>query len=151
MCKRIGYEFYFEELFVVKSKSKFSCASAIYFNLAAKIIRDFEYYFNKTNIKPSILEGGHEIVLANWPNYKHMVCMVNNDVPANIPSYPYVLLNRMILYICYIEAESSFLIESLAACHDSSSNLVMYFTVNMAFVTYFDSLMDSLDAPILQN
>ena len=32
-CKRIGYEYYCEELFVVKSKSKYSCASALYFQL----------------------------------------------------------------------------------------------------------------------
>ena len=33
MCKKIGYEYYCEELFVVKSKSKYSCASALYFQL----------------------------------------------------------------------------------------------------------------------
>ena len=32
-CKRIGYEFYCEELFVVKHKTSYSCESAIYFNL----------------------------------------------------------------------------------------------------------------------
>ena len=32
-CKRIGYEYYCEELFVVKSKSKYSCASPLYFQL----------------------------------------------------------------------------------------------------------------------
>ena len=32
-CKRIGYEYYCEELFVVKSKSKYSCASTLYFEL----------------------------------------------------------------------------------------------------------------------
>ena len=31
-CKRIGYEYCCEELFVVKSKSKYSCASALYLN-----------------------------------------------------------------------------------------------------------------------
>ena len=30
-CKKIGYEYYFDELSVVKSKSKYSCASALYF------------------------------------------------------------------------------------------------------------------------
>ena len=30
-CKRIGNEFYCEELFVVKYKSKYSCKTAIYF------------------------------------------------------------------------------------------------------------------------
>ena len=29
--KNIGYKFYYEELFVVKHKSKYSCESAIYF------------------------------------------------------------------------------------------------------------------------
>ena len=32
-CKRIGYEYFCEELFVVKSKHIFSSASAVYFNL----------------------------------------------------------------------------------------------------------------------
>ena len=76
-CKRIGYEYYCEELFVVKSKSKYSCASALYFEFYKKTIKEiciFDYYFNKTDVKPSILDGGHEIVLANWPNFKWIVC-----------------------------------------------------------------------------
>ena len=32
-CKRIGYKFFCEELFVVKHKSRYSCKSASYFNL----------------------------------------------------------------------------------------------------------------------
>ena len=31
-CKRIGYEFYCEQLFVVKHKTSYSCKSASYFN-----------------------------------------------------------------------------------------------------------------------
>ena len=38
-CKKIGYEFYSKELFVVKYKSKYTCKSAIYFDLATDIIR----------------------------------------------------------------------------------------------------------------
>ena len=41
--------------------------------------------------------------------------------------------------------------ESIAACHNTKSELVMYFTVNMAFVNYLDNLTDSLEFPILQN
>ena len=37
-CKRIGYEYYCEELFVVKSKSKYSCAGALYFQLDRQTI-----------------------------------------------------------------------------------------------------------------
>ena len=38
-CKRIGYGFYYEELFVVKHKSKYSCESMIYFNLNSETIK----------------------------------------------------------------------------------------------------------------
>ena len=33
MCKKIRYEYYCKELFAVKSKTRFSCASAVFFNL----------------------------------------------------------------------------------------------------------------------
>ena len=36
-CKRIGYEFYCEKLFVVKHKTSYSCESAVYFNLDTNI------------------------------------------------------------------------------------------------------------------
>ena len=38
--KKIGYEFYCEELFVVKHKTKCNCESAIYFDLNADIIKE---------------------------------------------------------------------------------------------------------------
>ena len=70
-CKRIGYEYYCEELFVLKSKSKYICASALYFELDKQMIKEnCIYYFNKTDVKPSISDGGYEIVLANWPSFK---------------------------------------------------------------------------------
>ena len=54
-CQRIGYEFYCEELFVVKHKSKYSCRSMIYFNLSSETIKEicrFKLYYNKTDITP---------------------------------------------------------------------------------------------------
>ena len=93
MCKKIGYEFYCKELFVVKHKSKYSCKSVIYFDLGSEIIQkncNFAHYCNKTDIKPTILDGGNEIILANWQNDKHFISNVNNDIPFKIPSFPYV-------------------------------------------------------------
>ena len=49
-CKKIGYEFYCEELFVVKHRSQHNCESAIYFDSNPKIIKEtceFQYYYNK--------------------------------------------------------------------------------------------------------
>ena len=117
-CKRIGYEYSCEELFVVKGKHKYSCASTVYFNLNHEIKEncEFSFYFNKTDITPSVLDGGHQIILANWPNYKRIICTHHNNIPVNIPIHPYVLLNRSILCSCDLETESNFLLESLAAC-----------------------------------
>ena len=119
MCKRIGYKYYCEDLFVIKSKTRYSCASAIYFNLESDMIKancEFQYYYNKTNIKPTVLDGGFQIILANWPAYRKIMCSHNNNIPVNIPGHPYVLMNQSILCNCDIEAESNFLLESLAAC-----------------------------------
>ena len=116
MCKKIGYEYYCKELFVVKSKTRYTCA--IYFNLESDVIKancEFRYYYNKTDIKPTVLDGGFHIILANWPNYRKIMCSHNNNILINIPSHPYVLMNRSILCNCNIEAESNFLLESLAA------------------------------------
>ena len=69
-CKRIGYEFYCEERFVVRHKSIHSCKSAIYYGLDKDIIQrncGFMFYYNKTDITLTVLDGSNEIILANWP------------------------------------------------------------------------------------
>ena len=78
-CKRIGFEFFCEE--VVKSKNKYSCARAIYFNLNSDDIKkncEFTFYFNKSDVKLSVLDGGYQIILANWPTFKKIICTHNN-------------------------------------------------------------------------
>ena len=75
--------------------------------------------------------------MASWPNDKHIICNINNDIPVKIPSHPYVLVNK-----------------SLAACENTNSKLTMYFTVNTAFVIYLDKfpiLAKSLEFLIIKN
>ena len=142
-CKRIGYEFYCEEPFIVKHKSSYSCESAIYFNLSTDIIKNncnFDFYFNKTDVTPAVLDRGNEIVLVNWPNDKHIICNVNNDIPAKIPSHLYVLVNRSVLCNHGIEVDNHYVLESIVTCDNKDSNLVMYFTINMAFTNYLNML-----------
>ena len=154
ICNKIGYEIYCKELFVVKHKTKYSCKSAIYFDLDAETIKEnceFQYYFNKTDMKPAVLDGGHEIVVANCPNNKHVICNNNNNIPIKIPSHPYGLGNRTVLCTCVIEVEDNFLLESIATCYGKQSDLIMYFTVNTAFMHYFENMTDALDVHILQD
>ena len=90
-------------------------------------------------------DGGDEIILANWPNDKHIICNVNNDIPVKIPSQPYVLVNRSVLCNCGIEADSHHLLESLATCDSKQSKLIMYFTINLAFSNYLELMPNMKD------
>ena len=128
-----------------------------YFDLDPDIIKEnckFAFHFNKTDITPMVLDGGKEIILANWLDDKHIICNVNNNISVKIPGHPYVLVNRSLLCNYRIEVENNFLLESLAAWHNVEFKLLMYFMVNTAFVNYLDSLdnlIDCLKFPILLN
>ena len=127
-CKKISSDFYCEELFLVKHKSSYSCESAIYFILTMDIIINncnFDFYFNNTEVMPTVLDGGNEIILANWPNDKCIICNINNDMPVKIPSHPYVLVNRSILCNCRIEVDNHHLLESIASC-DKKDDTINY-------------------------
>ena len=100
------------------------------------------------------MDGGDEIILANWPNDKHIICNTNNDIPVKIPSHPYILINRSVLCNCSIEADNCYLLESLAACDTKISKLIMYFTINIALTNYlemFPNFTDSLQTPLIRN
>ena len=141
-CKRIVYEFFCKELFIVRHKSIHSCKSVIYFDLDKDIIKhncNFIFYCNKTDVTRTVLDRGNEIILANWPDSK-CICTVNNDIPIKILSHPYILVNRSVLCNCGTEVENNFLLESLAMFHDANMNLVMFFIVNTALTSYINQL-----------
>ena len=70
----------------------------------------------------------------------------------NIPSHPYVLLDRNILCNCDIKAENNLLLGSLAACGEHEKpDLEIYFTVNLAFANYLDQLNETINIPIERN
>ena len=123
----------------------------MYFNSKHDITEncDFYYYHNKTNVTPSVLDGRRQIILANLPNYKRIICTYGNNIPVNIPSHPYVLLDRNSQCNCDIEAEGNFLLESLATCKEHEKpNLEMYFTVNLAIVDYLEQFNETIATPI---
>ena len=128
-----------------------------YFNLDVETIKEnckFIFYYDKTDITPKILDEGNKIILSNWPNDKHIICNINNDIPIKKPSHPDVLVNRSVLCNFGIEVENHFLLKSFAAWQDTNSKLTMYFTFNTAFVNYLDkfpNLTKSLVFLIIKN
>ena len=103
-------------------------------------------------MKPAVLDGGYQIILANWPSYKRIICTHNNNIPIDIPSHQYVVLNRSILCNCNVEAEINFLLKLLVACGEKEKpDLEMYFTVNLAFIDYLDQLKETIDMSVIGN
>ena len=104
------------------------------------------------DVTPAVLDGGNKIILANCPTNEHIICSIDNDILIEIPSHPYVLVNISVLWNCGIEAENNYLLESLAACHESKSKLVMYFMVNIAFTNYLDEFnLTEVNIPVITN
>ena len=50
-----------------------------------KLLKKTVFYFNKTDIRPSIFDGGHENYLSNWYSYKrscvHLIIILPVDIP----------------------------------------------------------------------
>ena len=68
-----------------KTQNQIQLQIVIYFDLGSEVIKEnchFQYYFNNMEVKPAVLDGGHEILLANWPNNKHVICNDNNNIPV---------------------------------------------------------------------
>ena len=138
MCKSIGYIYYCEELFVVKHKSKHSCASAIFYELGpSQVIKNckFDYLYNET-VPPVILDGGKDILLANFQGPRSLKCTsVNGGLAKPAPEHTYAVVDREFLCDCQLDLEHASVLRQLSSCNrERSSKLVMQFHVNIAFL-----------------
>ena len=144
----MGNEFYYEELFIVEHRSGYSCEGAICFNLTMDIVGsscDFDFCYNRTDVALAVLDGGDEVILADWPNDKCIICNISNDIPVGFPGHPCVLVNRGVLCDCGVEADNHHLLELLPACDKKHTKLTMYFTINLAFTNYLDLMPNIME------
>ena len=100
MCKNIQSIYYCEELFAVKHKSKHSCTSAIIYNLGHSVVMEnckFHYMYN-TTVPPVILDGGKDVLLANFYGQGSLKCVSQNaGLVKSIPVHTYAVVQRDIL------------------------------------------------------
>ena len=137
MCKSIGYIYYCEELFVVKHKSKHSCASAIFYELGQQQVTKncrFDYMYNAT-VPPVILDGGRDVLLANFHGPRSLKCTsINGGLAKPAPEHTYAVVNREFLCDCQLDLEHASVFRQLSSCNkDRCSKLVMQFHINIAF------------------
>ena len=142
MCKSIRHIYYCEELFVIKHKSRHSCVSAIFYNLGPATITKnckFDYYYN-TTVPPVILDGGRDVLLANFHGPRALKCSsVNGGLAKPAPENTYAVVNREFLCDCQLDLEHASVLRQLSSCSKSStSKMHMKFSINMAFWEMFN-------------
>ena len=141
MCKSIRHIYYCEELFVIKHKSRHSCVSAIFYNLGPATITKnckFDYFYN-TTVPPVILDGGRDVLLANFHGPRSLKCSsVNGGLARPAPENTYAVVNREFLCGCQLDLEHASVLRQLSSCSKSStSKMHMKFTINLAFWEMF--------------
>ena len=141
MCKSIRHIYYCEELFVIKHKSRHSCVSAIFYNLGPATVTKncmFDYYYNIT-VPPVILDGGRDVLLANFHGPRSLKCSsVNGGLAKPAPENTYAVVNREFLCDCQLDLEHASVLRQLSSCSKSSSSKMhMKFTINLVFWEMF--------------
>ena len=141
MCKSIRHIYYCEELFVINHKSRHSCVSAIFYNLGPATVTKnckFDYYYN-TTVPPVILDGGKDVLLANFHGLRSRKCSsVNGGLAKPVPESTYAVVNREFLCDCQLDLEHASVLRQLSSCSKSSSSKMhMKFTINLAFWEMF--------------
>ena len=138
MCKRIRYTYYCEELFVVKHKSRHSCASAIFYDLGPDEVVSrcsFDYRYNAT-VPPTILDGGRRLLLANFHGPRSLKCnSQSGGLSKPAPEYAYTVVNREFLCDCRLDlSHHASILRQLSSCSENgTTNLQIGFVVNLGF------------------
>ena len=138
MCKSIRYTYYCEELFVVKHKSRHSCASAIFYDLGPEEVVlkcQFDYIYN-TTMPPTVLDGGRSLLLANFHGPQSLKCNSKNEgLPKPTPKHVYAVVDRSFLCDCQLDLEHhATILRQLSSCTDNcTAHFQVEFVVNLGF------------------
>ena len=137
MCKSIRFTYYCEELFVVKHKSAHGCASAIFYDLGPKTVTEscnFKYIFDAT-VPPTILDGGKELLLANFHGPRSLKCDTEDGGLAKpAPEHTYAVVSREFLCDCQLDLEYASVLKQISSCGEKSHyDMILHFSVNLAF------------------
>ena len=116
--------------------------SAIFHNLGPATITKnckFDYYYYNTTVPPVILDGGRDVLLANFHGPRPLECSsVNGGLAKPTPENTYAVVNREFLCDCQLDLEHASVLRQLSSCSKSStSKMHMKFTINLAFWEMF--------------
>ena len=141
-CIKFSVMYFCEQTFLMKHTSEHTCETAIYHEQNPDIIKDkcnIQYY-PELNPTPQILDAGKHILLGNIPEPWSVVCSKNDPIPNPLKASKYVIIKKKDLCQCSLNAGTWFIQENIVHCEDeASSDLQLYYTVNMAVMIYLSS------------
>ena len=90
--------------------------------------------YNET-VPPVILDGGKDILLANFQGPQSLKCTsINSGLAKPAPEHTYAVVDREFLCDCQLDLEHASVLRQLSSCNkERSSKLVTQFHVNIAF------------------
>ena len=122
MCKSISFEYFCEEMFIIRSQPEKHCSSAILLQRDARSVMkacDPHYFFNITP-PATILDGDGQILLANFKGETEIACQGKR---SQILQGDYVVLNREILCDCDIFLPEGRVLKRYGACQRNANTI----------------------------
>ena len=123
MCKSIRFTYYCEELFVVKHKSAYGCGSAIFYDMGLKRVTQscqFTYMYD-AKVAPTILDGGNNLLLANFHGPRSLKCDTKDGGLAKpTPEHTYAVVTRDFLCDCQLDLEYASILKQISACGEKT-------------------------------
>ena len=137
MCRSIRFTYYCEELFVVKHKSAHGCVSAIFYDMGPKRVTEsceFKYMYD-AKVAPTILDGGSQLLLANFHGPRSLQCDTKDGGLAKPTlEHTYAVVNREFLCDCQLDLEYASILKQISICGEKMQyDMTLRFTVNLAF------------------
>ena len=115
--------------------------SAIFYNLGpATVTKNCKFdYYNNATVPPVILDGGRDVLLANFHGPRSLKCSsVNGGLAKPAPENTYAVVNREFLCDSQLDLKHASVLRQLSSCSKSrSSKMHMKFTINLAFWEMF--------------
>ena len=136
-CIKFSVMYFCEQTFLMKHTSEHTCETAIYHEQSPNLIKDkcnIQYY-PELDPSPQILDAGKHILLGNIPEPWSVVCSKNDPIPNTLEASKYVIIKKKDLCQCSLTLSTGtwYIQENFVHCkEESSSDLQLYYTVNMA-------------------
>ena len=93
----------------------------------------FDYYYN-TTVPPVILDGGRDVLLANFHGPRSLKCSsVNGCLAKPAPENTFAVVNREFLYDCQLDLEHANVQRQFSSCSKSSTPKIIYYKLAFCF------------------